>query len=168
MSEDQYQAEEAKAHTFDELRVYLEQTEAETPDHKDLLKRVQADYTNYKRRVEEERIEQINLAGARLIERLLPIIDDFERALKAVPAEHASSEWSQGIALIRGKLMSLLEQEGLSRVEAEGKQFNPAEHEAVAVVEVKDLEKGKIAVVHQDGYRLHSRLLRPAKVSVAK
>ena len=149
MSEDQYQAEEAEVNIFDELRV-------------------QADYTNYRRRVEEERIEQIKMAGARLIERLLPIIDDSERALKAVPAEHTSSKWSQGIAFIHGKFMSLLEQEGLSRVEAEGKEFNPAEHEAVAVEEDKDLEMGKIAVVHQDGYRLHGRLLRPAKVSVTK
>lgn len=145
-----------------------EQPEEEPQDYKALLQRVQADFTNYKRRIESERQGQAQLAGSLLVTKMLPIIDDLERALEAVPEEIAESDWVKGMALLRGKLMSILEKEGLSRVPAEDMQFDPLEHEAITVEEVEGVSQGRVLAVHQEGYRFNGRLLRPAQVSVAK
>lgn len=158
----------APPHTMETLQSRLEEAEAQVQEYKDLLQRVQADYANYKRRNAEELIEGIKIAGADLIKELLPVIDDFERALGSVSNHGSDSDWAQGVALIKGKLMAALEQRGLSQVESEGKPFDPTEHEATAVEVTEDVEEGTITVVHQMGYKLHGRLLRPARVSVAK
>ena len=98
-----------------------EQNPEEGPrDYKALLQRVQADFANYKRRMESERQEQAQLAGSVLVMKLLPIIDGLGRALEVVPEEISSSEWVKGMALLKDKLMSILEKEGLSRVPGRG------------------------------------------------
>lgn len=147
--------------------------EPEEPNDKekeylDLLQRLQADFTNYKRRMEREREQETKSASKDLILRLLPILDDFGRALESVPGEMAEDDWVKGMAIIERKLMATLEGEGLERLDAEGKEFDPWEHEAVLCQESSDHDEGKIKAVLRDGYKLHGRVIRPAQVIVSK
>ena len=137
-------------------------------EYLDLLQRTQADFINYKRRVEREREEQAKFAKADLILKLLPVLDDLNRAREAMPPGVASTEWAGGIELIEKKLMAILEEEGVSRIEAEGKTFDPWEHEALSYDESDEYEEGKVKAVFKDGYRLNDRVIRPAQVAVSK
>jgi len=145
-----------------------ERTNAEVEEYRDLLQRLQADFVNYKRRVERAREEQTRSSNKALILKLLPILDDFTRALGPVPQEMADAEWVKGIALIQQKLMATLEEEGLKRIDAEGKDFDPWEHEAVFCEESSHRDEGKVKAVIRDGYKLHDRVIRPAQVVVSK
>ena len=140
--------------------------EKEAEEYKDLLQRVQADFSNYKKRVDNERSEQAKMANACLIQNLLPIIDDLKYALSAVPSEITESDWVQGIALVERKFREVLREEGVCCIEAEGEEFDPYEHEAVMTEDGE--EEGKVVHVLQEGYKLHDKLLRPARVVVTK
>ena len=151
-----------------ESRPELEETTAKEKEYLELLQRSQADFINYKRRVEREREEQAKFAEAELISKLLPILDDFNRAQRAMPPEIAEADWARGIELVKKKLMGVLEEQGLSKVEAEGKDFDPQEHEALVYEESDEYEEGKVKAVISDGYRLHGRVIRPAQVAVSR
>jgi molecular chaperone GrpE len=125
--------------------------------------RAEADFQNYKRRVEQEREESRRFSSAALIMNTLPILDDLERALGSLDARLAGLTWFEGIVLIYRKLLVMLENAGVTPIETEGKQFDPNEHEAVAHT---DGEEGKILSEVQRGYKLHDRVLRPAMVVV--
>lgn len=127
--------------------------------------RAEADFQNYKRRVEQEREESRRFSSAALIINVLPIIDDLERALGSLDARLAGLTWFEGIALIYRKLLVLLDNAGVKPIETEGKQFDPNEHEAVTHAEG---EEGKVIAEVQRGYKLHDRVLRPAMVVVGK
>ena len=127
--------------------------------------RTQADFVNYRRRVEQERVELIKSAEAGLIHDLLPVLDDLERAITSLPEDLRGLTWVEGILLIERKLAALLEQHGLTPIEALGREFDPNEHEAV----LRDGEPGEATAVTaelQRGYRLHDRVLRPTLVKV--
>ena len=127
--------------------------------------RAQADFVNYKRRSEQERAEGVNYANSTLILNTLPVLDDLERALGNVPDELAESPWVDGIRHIYRKLQAVLEAQGISVIEAEGKDFDPNFHEAVMSVEGED---GKVIEETQKGYKLRNRVIRPTKVKVGK
>jgi molecular chaperone GrpE len=127
--------------------------------------RAQADFVNYKRRSEQERAEVVNYANSTLILNTLPVLDDLERALGSVPVELAESPWVDGIRHIYRKLQAVLEAQGISVIEAEGKDFDPNFHEAVMSVEGED---GKVIEETQKGYKLRNRVIRPTKVKVGK
>lgn len=129
--------------------------------------RAEADLVNFRRRTEQERAELIKFANAALIGKIVPILDDFERAIAAVPEEELSSGWVEGIGLIERKLRSVLEQEGVTPIRALGREFDPHVHEAV----MREDGEGNLDVVveeFQKGYRLHDRVIRPAMVKVGK
>jgi len=149
-------------------KLEIEEMTAREGDYPDLLQKTQADFINYKHRVERERKEQAKFAKADLILRLLPILDDFNRAQEAMPPEIAEADWSKGIELIKRKLMAVLEEEGMSKIEAEGKDFDPREHDALSYEESERYEEGKVKAVFSDGYRLNDRVIRPAQVAVSK
>jgi molecular chaperone GrpE len=132
------------------------------------LKRVQADFINYKRRTENEQVERAKFASARLILNILPVLDDLERALDSAGPNLAGLHWVQGINLIARKLRGTLEAEGLSTIEALGEDFDPHFHEAVIHEESKPEDVGKVTDVLQTGYKLHDRVIRPAIVKVGK
>lgn len=124
--------------------------------------RAQADFTNYKRRTEQEREETVKSANADLILSLLPVLDDFERAYGSL-APGLPATWIDGIRLIERKLRATLEAKGLSEIKAAGEPFDPRLHEAIKQ------DKGKEGMVVQElekGYKLHGRVLRPSKVVV--
>ncbi|MFC2067317.1 nucleotide exchange factor GrpE [Chloroflexota bacterium] len=125
--------------------------------------RAQADFINYKRRAEQERVEFSKFSNATLILSLLPFLDDLERAFASVPPRLAKHDWVDGIRLIDRKFRGNLEAQGLSQIEALGKPFAPEFHEAVRQDKGKE---GTIIEEIQTGYMFKDRLLRPAKVVV--
>ncbi len=128
--------------------------------------RAQADFINYKKYTEQERLENIKFANASLIRDLLPILDDFERAFRILPPQQpANSGWLEGIRLIHRKLWALLESRQLSEIQTLGEPFDPALHEAAMQVEG---EEGIVIEELQKGYRLQGRMLRPARVAIGK
>jgi molecular chaperone GrpE len=127
--------------------------------------RAAADLINFKKRSEQEKAEIAKFANAVLVMSLLPILDDFERALDNVSIKLAGFTWVDGIRLIQRKLQAVLESQGLSQIEALGNDFDPAVHEAVLSEEG---EEGKVIEELQKGYKFHERVLRPAMVKVGK
>ena len=151
-----------------EQAVLEERESTEVEEYRESLQRLHSDFVNYKRRVERERDEYVRSANEELILKLLPVLDDFGRALNNLPAEVADTEWSEGMALMERRLRAILGEEGLSRINAKGKEFNPWEHEAVFTEEGAEGEQGKVKSVIRDGYRLHDKVIRPTQVSVIK
>ena len=133
-----------------------------------LAQRAQADFQNYRRRAEQERTEAFERGRGEVVLQMLPVLDDFERALAALPAERQEEDWVQGLSLIERKLRSTLEGLGVERIAAEGQPFDPWEHEAVLHEAREDVEPGTVAAVARHGYRLNGKVLRPAQVLVAK
>ena len=127
--------------------------------------RAQADFINYKRRIEQERNETVKFANATLALDLLPVLDDLERALDNITPKLAGLTWVDGIGLIYRKLQAILELHGLTEIKALGQPFDPNLHEAVLYGEG---EEGKVVEELQKGYKLHDRVLRPTMVEVGK
>jgi molecular chaperone GrpE len=125
--------------------------------------RAQADFVNYKRRAEQEHEETVKFANASLVLILLPILDDFERAVTSCPQELSGLAWVEGIWLIERKLRAVLEAQGLSLIPALGEPFDPRLHEAVRQAEGKE---GIVVEEVQKGYKFRDRVLRPSKVVV--
>ena len=128
--------------------------------------RAAADFSNYKRRTEDERKAVGLMANAVLLGRLLSVIDDFDRALESVP-EDVHEGWLDGIRLVERKLQALLEAEGVTPIEAIGQPFDPNLHEAVVHEETAEHPDNTVIGEVQRGYLLHERVLRPSLVRVA-
>lgn len=150
-----------------DLQNRLAQAEAQAAEYKDQWMRAVADYRNFKRRTETERTELVRNAGAALILKLLPVLDDFERAIANIPPDIAETPWWQGTQLIAQKLRTILESEGVKPIEALGQEFNPNLHEAV-IYEDAEGQEGKVIAELQRGYLLHDRVIRPSMVKVGR
>jgi molecular chaperone GrpE len=151
------------------LRQQLEEAQAQVDEYLDDLRRERAAFQNYKKRQENERAELRQTVLASLLIQILPIVDDLERALEAIPEDQVDQPWVGGVALIQRKLWAILEGFGIVPVEAEpGQPFDPFVHEAVSYEEHDDHQEGQIIAVVQKGYTLGQRTLRPAMVRVAK
>src|SRR4030042_1698599 len=125
--------------------------------------RAQADFINYKRRTEQERLDFNSFANANLLCGILPVLDDFERALKAVPEEFAGEDWVEGVRLVEKKSRTMLEGPGVKPIYALGEPFDPNFHEAIRQ------EKGKEGIIVEEylkGYTLNDKLLRASRVAV--
>ena len=133
-----------------------------------MAQRAQADLVNYRRRVEQERDELRDSARVDAVVSLLPILDDFERAIQSIPGEARSLGWVQGILLIERNLRALAERAGLERIDAQGQQFSPYEHEAVMTDDSGTHEDDTVTAVIRPGYRAKGRVVRPAQVTVAR
>ena len=136
----------------------------EKAELQDLLQRRQAEFENYRRRVERERTELFEFASMDTIKALLPVLDDFERALKI---ETADKEYARGLELIYQRLFESLKKLGLEPISEEVPLFNPHIHHAVEMVDTKDHPDQTILEEYQRGYYFKGRLLRPAMVKVA-
>lgn len=159
---------EAKAVAAETERAGTEVAKLAT-DLKDLrqtLLRRQADFDNYRKRIEKERAEDTKRATARLIEGLIPVIDGFEHAL-AAHREAEYENYRKGFELIHKQLLDNLARLGVERIEPAGKMFDPHLHQAMDRAETTDHEDGTILQVFQPGYVYHGRVLRPAMVRVA-
>jgi len=136
----------------------------EKADLQDRLLRLQAEFENARRRSEKQRLDFLEFAGMELAGNLLPVLDDFERALKAQGADEA---YVQGVRLIYQRLFETLTKMGLEPIETSGKKFDPNLHQAVDRVQTEDVEDQTILDEYQRGYNFRGRLLRPAMVKVA-
>lgn len=150
-----------------ELEQRLAAAETQANEYKDQWLRATADYKNYKRRTETERAELIRSASAGLIAKLLPVLDDLERAMDSVPADVTETPWWAGMRLIEQKLRTVLESEGVKPIQALDQEFDPNFHDAVLYEEAEGKENKVIAEL-QKGYMLHERVLRPTIVKVGK
>ena len=140
-----------------------DQLASEKAELQELLQRRQAEFENFRRRVEREKTEVFEYAGMETVKSLLPVLDDFERALKV---ESADKEYARGIELIYQRVYDLLKKLGLAPVSSKG-QFDPHVHHAVEMVETDDYPDHTIIEEYQRGYNFKGRLLRPAMVKVA-
>jgi molecular chaperone GrpE len=162
------EAQEEDKRAEEDLKERLARAEAQAAEYLDGWQRTQAEFSNYKKRQEAERIQMMTLANVNLLRKLLPIADDFERAMASLPSNLSQLTWCEGIALIKTKLDLLLDSEGVKPIEAAGKPFDPRVHEAVTHEETTAHEDGHIIGEVQRGYTLGERVLRPALVRVAK
>jgi len=139
---------------------------ADLEELRQTLLRRQADFDNYRKRIEKERFEDAKRATARVVEGLIPVVDGFEHAL-AAHREAEYENYRKGFELIYKQLLDHLAKLGVERLDPVGKPFDPHLHQAVDRAETKDLDDGTILQVFQPGYVFHGRVLRPAMVRVA-
>jgi molecular chaperone GrpE len=150
------------------LEVQLEEARRKADEHLSGWKRALAEFDNYRKRAEKEREEIYQNAAVETLRRLLPVIDDFERALAALPAEKAEDETLKGFTLIHRKLVGLLEGAGLTQVDPKGQVFDPTRHEAIGHEPNTEIASGHVSTVLQKGYLHGERVIRPALVRVAE
>jgi len=156
---DQVQAE------IEALQKQLEETQAKAAENLDGWQRSQAEFINYKNRVQRDReMDFISMKGD-IIRKVLPVLDDMERALANRPE---SDSWANGMELIARKFQNILEAEGVKRMDAAGHLFDPNFHEAISSEPSEDVESGHVIEVVQNGYMMGERVIRPAMVRVAQ
>jgi molecular chaperone GrpE len=143
----------------------LKEAEAKVVEYKDGWARAQAEFQNYKKRIERDNELMYASMKGDIIKKVLPALDDLERALQNRPADDA---WANGIELIARKLQNLLDGEGVKRIEAKGAAFDPNFHEAISHEPADGMESGHVIDVVQNGYMLGERVIRPALVRVAQ
>lgn len=148
------------------LQDQIQRIQAEKQELMDTLVRRQADFENYRKRVEKERHFDRHRAVEVLIEKLLPVLDAFDRALDGTN-DSASGEYLKGFEMIRREVSEILAKQGLKRIESVGKEFNPHFHHAIERVDTHQHPDGMIIGEMQPGYTFHERVLRPAMVRVA-
>jgi len=147
------------------LKRQLEEAEVKLSEYKDNWMRSQAEFQNYKKRLERDNeMTYVSMKGD-IIKKVLPALDDLERALQNRRTEDA---WADGIELIARKLQNLLESEGVKRIEAEGVEFDPNLHEAISHEPADGVASGRVIAIVQNGYMLGDRVIRPALVRVAQ
>jgi len=146
----------------------LEDKARKSDEYFNSLLRLQADFDNYKKRLEKEKAEFIKFANEGIITEILKILDDFERAVEAGRTKHDFDILYKGIEMIRNDLKDFLKQEGIKEIEAKGKPFNPHEHEAMMQEETDAHPEDSVIEEFQKGYTFNGRVIRPSKVKVAK
>ena len=139
-------------------------------EYRELAQRLQADFDNYRKRVVKEQTRAVEMASEPFARRLLEVLDDFDLAILATEGggvAHDPEKLRKGVELVYAKLVDALRAEGLERIEAEGKPFDPNEHEALMQTGDGDGEP-VVAEVFREGYRLRGKVLRPAQVRVTR
>ena len=146
----------------------LDNLRQKVDDFSDGWQRERAEFANYRKRTARDQDMQKQNNKVEVIKKYLAVHDDFERALKAVPADSSQEPWFEGLKLIDQKLKNILDGEGVKPIPAENNAFNPELHEAISHEENNDFESGQIIEVVQQGYTIGDRVIRPALVRVAK
>lgn len=158
----------AGADRIAELEARASALEAENSDLKEQLLRKQADFENFRKRLQREKDESARFANKQLLLDILPVIDDFERAIQSAEESKDFNAFHDGVALIEKQFTGMLERKwGLKRFEAEGEDFDPQCHEAVAAETDPNTDTPKVLEAFQKGYLLHDKVLRSAKVKVS-
>lgn len=146
------------------LSAQLSEAQAKAAEYLDGWQRSQADFANFKRRTEQEKSVFFQTAKGDVYKRVLPVLDDLERAMANRPENNA---WADGIELVIRKFQNILESEGIKRIEAEGQPFDPNLHEAISQEPSDSVESGHVIAVVQQGYIMGDRVIRHAMVRVA-
>ncbi len=151
-----------------DLEKQLDEERKKAAENMDNWRRTAAEFANYKRRVEKEKTEYSQYANSVLLAKLLDVMDGFDAAFKAIPERFRNEPWVEGIRLTEQKLRRVLESEGVKPIEVEGKDFDPNYHEAMFYEPTPGEPEGRVTGEFQRGYTLGERVLRPARVKVAK
>lgn len=154
------------ARVFFERR--LAEYETRCQEYLDDLQRMKAEFENYRKRTERERVESANRASVNLIGRLIPVADDLDRAVEAAAQDAAAAKFADGLALVQAQFMKALADEGLIEIEAAGQPFDPHQHEAIMQEESTEHEDEHVIEVLRKGYRLGDTVIRPAMVKIAR
>jgi molecular chaperone GrpE len=161
---DRTTAEDKKVEPPEQLQGERDALKAERDELKELLLRRQAEFDNFRKRTEKERSEYLQYAGMELVRDMLPILDDFDRALKV---EGGNADYTKGVEMIYSRMYDTLKKLGLEPTETAGKTFDPHLHQAVERVETNDAPDGTILGEFQRGYHFKGKMLRPSMVKVA-
>ncbi|QXM06205.1 nucleotide exchange factor GrpE [Crassaminicella indica] len=153
---------------MDEASVDIKKLQEEKEELNSKYLRMTADFQNYKKRVEKEKSEIYQLANEKLILDLLPIVDNFERAVKSYKDEGKDESFTQGIEMILQQLLDVFKKNGVEEIEALGKEFDPNFHHAVMQEESDEYESNTVIDVFQKGYILNGKTIRPSMVKVVK
>ena len=159
------QLEEIDAEIVDEEGNVEKDLSDDDNEYKEKYQRLLADFTNFKKREEKARADFKKFASSNLIEELLPVLDNFDRALKDQDEEDS---FVKGIMMTRDSLWKVLEKEGLEEIESDGVEFDPNFHHAFQTEENEDFKSNYIIETYQKGYKLNDRVIRPSMVKVAK
>jgi molecular chaperone GrpE len=151
-----------------QLEQQLSAEQRKAQECQDLLRRTQADFVNFRRRMSQEQAEGRIATQSALLFHLLPVLDDLGRALAAAPPELATHPWVQGLFLVARRLTTLLDQLGVRQIGVAGEPFDPHRHEAITTEARADVPEGTILHVDRPGYALGERVIRPAQVIVAR
>ena len=153
----------------EKLQEKIGELEQELGEAKDKYLRLFAEFDNYKKRTVKEKLDLISTASRDVISKILPVLDDFDRAKKSSDDESSSETFSEGVTLVYNKLNSLLKSKGLNAMETNGEEFDPELHEAVTEIPAPNEEmKGKVIDTIETGYLLNDKIIRHAKVVVGK
>lgn len=158
---------EKQADTELSLEEQLAAAEEKAAEYLEGWQRARAEFANARKRMDRDRVEARRNATIDVVSRLLPVLDDFERALNTVPDDIAGNTWFEGVALVHRKLRAILESVDIEPIQALGQPFDPNVHEAVLQEESDEYESGIVMKELQTGYRLNDRVIRPAMVVVA-
>ena len=150
------------------LREQLEEALREKDQFHRLAQRSQADLSNYRRRAADELQEQRRQAQSELLLKVVSLMDDLQRALSLIPEDAVAPGWLDGMRLVQRNTTNILESQGVSKIEAVGKPFEPWEFEAVQYAESADADEGQVIEVIRDGYKHYDRVLRAVQVVVSK
>jgi molecular chaperone GrpE len=159
--------EEAADHADPQASTELDNLRRQAEENYQRFLRVQADFDNFRRRARQEKEEFAKYASLKLIEQLLPIVDNFERALQSSRETSDFEALAKGLDMTSRQLAQVLEQEGLRPMESVGQPFNPEYHQAIMQVESEEHEEGIVVEEVQKGYMLKDKVLRPAMVKVS-
>lgn len=151
------------------LQKQLDEANEKIASLEDKYLRQVAEFDNYRKRTIKEKAELIKNGGERAIESILPVLDDFERAIQNMSKDESTAEMLTGVELIYNKFIGILKQNGLQKIETEGEEFNTDYHEAIAMIPTPDESlKGKVLDCVQTGYTLNEKVIRHAKVAVGE
>ncbi len=142
--------------------------ETGSPDYRELFLRLKAELDNTRKIFEREKMDAIRYANEKLLTEIIPVVDNFERAMGSFSEGHDAEKVKTGLKIAQDELHQVLQRHGVQIVESKGKDFDPKVHEAVAVVETDEAEDGAIVDEFQKGYTLNGRLIRPSRVRIAK
>lgn len=145
----------------------LESVRKQRDEYYDLLLRKTAEFENYRKRIDRERRDLSEYAGADILKAVLPLVDDLERALQAASTTDSVAAYRTGVELILKQLIDLLKKKGVTLIESVGQDFDPHIHQAVTQEVSEDHREGEVMQELARGYKLGDRLLRPAMVKVA-
>lgn len=160
--------ENQQAEQIEELKAQVEALQAENSELKNQYLRKQADFENFRKRMQREKQDSIKYANSNLLQDLITIIDDFERAIRSSEESRDFDSFHSGIKMIEHQFVNMLERKyGLTRMESEGQEFDPQMHEAINMEESADVDVQTVTEDYQKGYMLNDRVLRHAKVKVA-
>jgi molecular chaperone GrpE len=149
------------------LRKQLETALSAGDEFKDALQRERADFSNFRKRTEREKAELRSVVVSETVQKFLPVVDDFERAMASLPAEFEESEWLTGFQLISKKFADVLEQFGIKVINPLGEPFDHNYHDAIGSEDAPEYESGTVIDVLQKGYLMNGKCIRPAIVRVA-